>query len=243
MRIEAPVKGESHRKTATPRTYSRARLSLTLLLIETFELFGIPQGEDTSALAGRMLNADRNDPFSLINSTSDPRYPAMINALDLQPEQTERTYPEGFAESVVRNYLDRKFEAQVGELAPAMRISLALERELGNVVANGSTNDSRWFAVMASPPLRSVFETVFQLPTSFGTLDLDRQLNDFKTRSERVFGTAEVADFTTPDRLDELRRRYLQFDELNNAAAAAGFQQNLALSLLQSAQPNGATNL
>ena len=31
VRIEAPVKGESHRKTATPRTYSRARLSLTLL--------------------------------------------------------------------------------------------------------------------------------------------------------------------------------------------------------------------
>ncbi|MCY4334692.1 MAG: FkbM family methyltransferase, partial [Litoreibacter sp.] len=32
VRIEAPVKGESHRKTATPRTYSRARLSLTLLI-------------------------------------------------------------------------------------------------------------------------------------------------------------------------------------------------------------------
>ncbi|MCY4335660.1 MAG: hypothetical protein OXC60_13460, partial [Litoreibacter sp.] len=31
VRIEAPVKGESHRKTETPRTYSRARLSLTLL--------------------------------------------------------------------------------------------------------------------------------------------------------------------------------------------------------------------
>ena len=36
VRIEAPVKGESHRKTATPRTYSRARLSLTLL--ETLRL-------------------------------------------------------------------------------------------------------------------------------------------------------------------------------------------------------------
>ncbi|MEM6409005.1 MAG: DUF1217 domain-containing protein [Pseudomonadota bacterium] len=229
-------------KPTTPEEF----LSSFRLMLDTFDLYGLPQGTEATALAARMLNADRTDPNSLINSTSDTRYTAFVNALDLEPEQTERTYPDGFADAIVRNYLDRQFEVQIGNLDPAMRIALSLERDLGDVVSNGSTNDSRWFAVMASPPLRTVFETVFQLPTSFGTLDLDRQLSDFKTRAERTFGTAELADFITPDRLDQLRRRYLQFDQLNAAAASAGFQQNLALSLLQPAQggaANGLTNL
>ncbi|MEM7471789.1 MAG: DUF1217 domain-containing protein [Pseudomonadota bacterium] len=227
-------------KATTPQPETPTEfLSSFRLLIETFDLFGLPQGSEATALAGRMLNADREDPFSLINSTSDTRYRAMVDALDLKPEQSERSYPDGFADGIVRNYLDRQFEVQIGELDPSMRISLALERDLGDVINNSSSNDARWFSVMASPPLRAVFETVLQLPSSFGSLDLDRQLGDFKTRAEQTFGTSEISDFTTPEQLQELRDRYLQFDELNNSAAANGFGENLILSLLPQTQSNG----
>jgi len=54
-----------------------------------------------------------------------------------------------------------------------------------------------------------VFEGALGLPQETGAIDIDRQLEIFRQRSEAVFGVSNPADFTDPSRLDDLRTRFL----------------------------------
>ncbi|MCY4336224.1 MAG: hypothetical protein OXC60_16330, partial [Litoreibacter sp.] len=66
VRIEAPVKGESHRKTATPRTYSRARLSLTLLIISSVALYAWIQKKDRDGAGGWLADLKTSEGQKLV---------------------------------------------------------------------------------------------------------------------------------------------------------------------------------
>ncbi|WP_375260957.1 DUF1217 domain-containing protein [Palleronia sp.] len=170
----------------------------------------------------RMLNADPTDPRSLVGFNPDKRYYAASRAFGFNmPDQTERTYPEGFAEEITRRYADRQFEIGVGETDQNMRIALSLGRELERVAENDPSESAQWYSVMSNPPLRQAFETVFNLPDSFGALDVDQQLVRFKERSQAIFGTSSIADFTNPERLDDLTRKFLMFSELRSVQPAS----------------------
>ncbi|MFK7763133.1 MAG: DUF1217 domain-containing protein [Roseobacter sp.] len=175
----------------------------------TFDLLGLPQTFAARQLAQRVLDSEPNDPASFAALFPDERYSAMYDLFPFDPVETERTYPEGFVEEVVRNYLDRQFEIQVGDVEPEMRIALSLERELNQVVENSQSNDAQWFSVMASEPLRQAFEGALRLPSSFGSIDIDQQLQVLKDRSQQFFGTENVRDFLETDQLDGLRESYL----------------------------------
>ncbi|CUH78329.1 DUF1217 domain-containing protein [Tropicibacter naphthalenivorans] len=208
------------------------------LMLATFNLFDLPSRDDRVSFASRILESDRDVPTSLVNSITDPRYQAFYNAFDFTEPPQGRVYPEGFADAIVENYLDRQFEIAAGEADPTMRVALSIERDLSQLLSNSTANDSRWYGVMASKPLREVFETVFQLPSdSFGTLDVERQLEDLKARAERFFGTDKLADFANDDNLKELRRRYLVQKEALNFAPVSS--TNVVLSLLSGASAGG----
>lgn len=200
------------------------------VMLASFALFDLPSRPDRSAFVNRILESDRDAPTSLINVFPDARYRAMADALDLKEPSSERVYPPGFAEAIVETYLDRQFEIRIGEANPTMRFALALERDLSQIVNTASSNDAQWFAIMASKPMREVFETVFQLPASFGTLDIDRQLGDLKARSEQFFGTSRLADYVLPENLENLRLQYLARSE-NGPRSDTG-SGNLILTLL-----------
>ncbi|MCC1492229.1 DUF1217 domain-containing protein [Cognatishimia sp. F0-27] len=200
------------------------------LMLDTIEFFDLPRRDDRVAFANRILTSDLANPNSLVNAVSDDRYRAFANAFSFKEPESARVYPAGFAEQIVQNYMDRQFEISIGNVDPTMRLALSLERDLSQVMETASTKDARWFAVMASKPLRQVFETALQLPQSFGTLDIDRQLVDFKERSERFFGTDDLSAYLEPDRLEELRNRFLLQDAVRVEPLAQ--QPSAALSLL-----------
>ncbi len=187
-----------------------------------FDLLGLPNTFAGRGLASRVLSSDLDDPSSFANQFPDPQYKTLSNLFTVEPVETSRTYPEGFLDQVVRNYLDRQFEIRVGEVEPDMRVALSLERELGQVVKNASSNDAQWFSVMSSPPLRQAFEGAFRLPSSFGSIDIDQQLSELKDRSEQFFGTSTVADFLDPELIDDLRQSYL----LTRSTQATGTTSN-----------------
>ncbi len=181
------------------------------LTLGVMDFYNLPQGAGKIDFARRVVDSDRTDPTSLINVYPDKRYRAFANSFDFKEPSSTRTYAPGFIDSITRNYLDRQFENGVGESDPNMRIALSLDRDLAQLIKRGGSEDTQWFSVMASKPLRTVFETAFGLPTSFGTLDLDLQLAGFKERSERMFGTEKVSDYGEPEKLDQLRRRFLLY--------------------------------
>jgi hypothetical protein len=84
---------------------------------------------------------------------------------------------------------------------------------------------------MGTPPLRKVVETALGLPSSFGQQDLDRQLEVFRTRTERIVGAPDIEVFADPQARDALTRRFLLQSEL--AATKAAGPASIALTLLQ----------
>lgn len=188
----------------------------TRLYIAALNLFDLPVTTRDIGFAQRALEGDANDPLSPINLTSNPGYQQLKNALNLDPNADTFTYPDGFTDAVINEYVSRQFEIAVGEQDNDMRLLLSLERDLNVIAQSGTSNDARWFQIMGSTSLRRVFEGALELPLEFGQIDIEQQLGVFQERAERIFGTAEVNELTSTENLQELERRYLGSAVINS---------------------------
>ena len=110
----------------------------------------------------------------------------------------------------------------------ALRLAMNAQRELAALASRSGTEKTKWFTLMGNPPLRSVMQTALGLPARIATLDLDRQLTEFQSRTEAVFGSETLAQFTDPAKRESLIRRFLSLSSLENPQATAP-----ALTLLQ----------
>lgn len=180
----------------------------------------------------KILSEGTRNSGSLANRMTDARYAALSSAFAFDaPTGSNATSPD-FAERVIDRYLDQSFEVAVGEQDQDFRLALGLERGLSDLVGSTRGADARWFAVMGAPPLRAVFETALGLPTSFATLPIDRQLSEFRTRSEAVFGSGEVADFLVPETLEDLQETFLLRSQSQQRTSAVSGSGSTALALL-----------
>lgn len=208
------------------------------LYLAAIDLFGLSQGADAISYTRRALASDPDVPTSPISLASDPRYSLLQKALNFEDPDQAFTYPAGFVDAIVDNYISRKFEVAVGEQDNTMRVSLSFERDLGAVIERTRSNDSRWFGVMSQPPLRAVFEAAFGLPSSFGQLDINQQLGIFKDRAERFLGTSDVGDMLLSENLETLERRYLGAQASSAGGVATANVASILLSNIQSSAGN-----
>ncbi|MFV1465231.1 MULTISPECIES: DUF1217 domain-containing protein [unclassified Phaeobacter] len=187
------------------------------------DVFNISERELDFDVMIRAFESDLSSEISYANLHRDPNLKAMAHAFAFNPGTNDRTYPAGFAEEIAGLYNDRNFEAAIGESDPNMRLALALERELQAIADAGGSEDAHWFGIIGSPPLKAVFETALGLPSSFGQLNVDRQVDEMKERAQSSFGTSHPADLLKPDKLDEFRNRFLLLSGLNSDLASSGF--------------------
>ena len=121
-----------------------------------------------------------------------------------------------------------------------MRLALGLERDLGALAGQDISEEAAWFTVMATGPLRTVFERAFSLPETTGALDVDRQLEIFRSKARAHFGDTGIAQFADPEKLDELRRTFLAQSELRGAGGLAqSARGSAALAILQQSSSAG----
>lgn len=209
-------------RTAEDLVADRRLLSIALTA------YGLEDDLPNRYFIRKVLESDPSDKQALAFRLADSRYGEMAKAFGFGSIFGPSTNRAGFAERVLANYRARSFEAAVGEQDPDMRLMLGLERELSSVLSQSSGADARWFAVMGTPPLRQVFETALGLPASFGALDLDRQLAEFRTRSEAVFGTSDLAELAGESRLEDVRSQYLLRSQVTATTVASPALQLLA---------------
>jgi hypothetical protein len=176
-----------------------------------------------------------DDAFS--NKLADKRYHAMSKAFgfDLSPPLSALS---DFGAKITAAYKDRQFEVAVGEQDQNLRLVMGFDRELQTIATNGSSENSMWFTIMATQPVRKVFEAAFNLPLAVGTLDIDRQLEIFKEKAEAFFGTSNPADFLDGETQEELTRRFLVQADLG-AGISINSPGSIALTLLQTPSPYG----
>lgn len=214
--------------TAEELTSDRKLLSVAL------GAFGLEDDIGNTYFIRKVLEEGTTTADALANRLADKRYRALSEAFGFGDVPGGKVGEPGFAERITGLFTERGFEAAIGRSDMDMRLALALERDLADVASSGLSNDGQWFTVMGTPPLRAVFEKALGLPRSFGTLEIDRQLDILKDRSERRIGSARLADFATPEGRGDLIRAFMAASEIA-ATATPTARGSAALALLTAA--------
>ncbi|MEI4472716.1 DUF1217 domain-containing protein [Frigidibacter sp. MR17.24] len=191
------------------------------LLSVALGAFGLQDDINSRYFITRILSDGTTDSTDLANRVSNKAYLSLARVFGFG-DGTVHTGDEGFADLITAQYLDRSFEVAVGDSNESFRFALNAQRELAALATDGSSDATRWFSVLGSKPLRTVFETAFGLPTAFGAIDIDLQLETMRDRADRYFGSRDFAQFSDPDTLDRLVRQYLA------RADASGTQTGLS---------------
>lgn len=202
------------------------------LLRVALEAFGLEDDLPNRAFIRQVLEQGTLDPKALGNKLSDKRYQKLAAAFgfDLKPPRTKNS---DFADRILTNWKQRGFERAVGLQDDRLRIGLNARRDLAEVAKGSASENAKWFNILGQPPLRAVFEGAFGLPKAFAALPVDRQKDILIDKSKAMFGDGGVAQFTDPEKIETLVKRYL----LRSDVAALGPNQGgagAALTLLQS---------
>ncbi|WP_241488903.1 DUF1217 domain-containing protein [Shimia sp. SK013] len=168
---------------------------------------------------------------ALANKLTDTKYKEMSADFGFGDFSTPSTKLSTFAGEIIEKYNERQFEISVGQQDANMRLALNLERELSIIANNDASPDTMWFSVLGSEPLRTVFETALGLPENFASLDLDRQVEELRSRVQNFMGDGEITQFSDPENLEKLNQRFLLMSQMQSFGVQSSGQ--IALTLLQ----------
>ncbi|WP_297773956.1 DUF1217 domain-containing protein [uncultured Roseovarius sp.] len=194
--------------------------------------FGLQDDIDSRAFIRTILEEGTLDDDALANRLSDDRYKQLAQAFAFADRPVPRTQLSSFGTEITAQFRRRQFEVAVGDQNEALRLALNAKRELGDIASDTAAEDTRWFRVLGNEPLRRIFEVALGLPDSFAQLDLDRQLDEIKSRAARQLDISSLSDLIDPDLQDDVIRRFLLRDQV--AEINVRSSQSIALTLLQS---------
>ena len=194
--------------------------------------FGLPDQINDRALLQKVLEEGTQERGALANRLGDDRYKQFADAFGFADSIVPSTILPDFGADITDKYRRREFEVAVGDQDESLRLAMNMQREIGDLVSSGSENDTLWFRIMGTPPLRQVFEVALGLPGGFGQLDIDRQLEVFKDRASRQLDIDNLSELTDSDLQEKLIQQYLLRDQI--AAVQVQSSSAIALTLLQS---------
>ena len=194
--------------------------------------YGLQDDLNNRAFIQKILESDLTDGASLANRLSDDRYARFAEDFGFNSVAGPRTSLNAFADRIIQSYEDASFEIAVGEQNEDLRLALNAKRELPEIAARSSSDDTKWFLILGTPPLREVFETALALPSGFGQIDIEQQLDTFKELSRQRLG------IETPDQLSEtavvenLIENFLLQSQIEEFSVQTS-SMSIALNLLQ----------
>lgn len=199
------------------------------LLNVSLRAFGLQADIGNKAFLRKILDSDLSDSGSLANRLSNKSYRKLAEAFGFGGGAAGATTKVGFADKIVGQYVEREFETRVGETDESLRLGLNARRELSTLAAASSTNDTKWYEVLGSTPLRKVFQGAFGFSSSYGKLPIDRQLKEYKAAAEKMFGSDDMTQFTDSGQVEKLIRNYLVRSAIQVDAATNRYSTALTL--------------
>jgi hypothetical protein len=123
-----------------------------------------------------------------------------------------------FIQYVVQKYTEQQLQVVVGDQSNTLREAMYAQQVLPTI--------TNWYSVIASPPLADVIQTVLNLPSSFGEVNVD-------TQAQILASKMNISDFKNPTKLSAMLN---QFVALSTAASSTGTTSTSpALQLLTAA--------
>ncbi|MEP3442666.1 MAG: DUF1217 domain-containing protein [Sulfitobacter sp.] len=201
------------------------------LLTVTLGAFGLQDDIDSKYFIRKMLEEGVESDDALANRFTDTRYREMSQAFGFGPGEFLKVGEPLFAEAIIERFEVMEFEVAAGDQDESMRYALYAERELPSLAGEDMSNDAKWYSIMGDAPLQELFQTAFNLPSSFAQIDLEQQLGVLKSRAQKEFGSDDVSVFTDPAVLEDLVTKYIvrdQISDFNNSYSSNA----IALTLL-----------
>lgn len=192
--------------------------------------FGLEADIDNRFFIRKVLEEGTLKEGALALKLSDRRYRDLSAAFGFGDFGTARIRISDFPDRILAAWKERGFEAAVGQVNESLRLAMNAEREITRIAASNQSDDARWFTLMGQRPLRQVLETAFGLPTSFGTLDIDKQKDILQQKARAAFGDDRASQFADPERMQALIKRYLLRAQVNEVTAMA--PSSVALTLV-----------
>ncbi|MGP9789911.1 DUF1217 domain-containing protein [Roseinatronobacter sp. NSM] len=194
--------------------------------------YGLEDDINNRAFIRKIIDDGVEDRKALANRLTDKRYKAMAQDLQFLAPGAKLDPPADLKDRIVTQFQTRGFERAVGEQNQDMRMAMALQRELPDLVQGFASENAQWFAVLGNTPLRKVMETALGLPKEFGALDVDQQVTRLKSAVSRRFNVANLQELSQAENMDKLVKRYLvmsQIKEMQTSMSPA----SIALELLR----------
>ncbi len=198
--------------------------------------FGLENDINNKFFIRKVLESSTLEPKSLANKLSDKRYKDMAEAFGFGTFATPNTKLSTFADDILAKFRQQTFETSVGEVNGSLRIALYAERSLPELASKTQSQATKWYTVIGSEPLRSLFQTVFNLPSSFGSLDVDQQVKTLQKKSKAMFGSEGVDQFGEPSAMKKLLRNYIVRAEIAGGDISSTTRGATAVQILQTAQ-------
>lgn len=178
------------------------------LLRVALSAYGLEDDLPNRAFMEKVLSDGVTSDDALSNRLADKRYLAFSEAFGFGGTLPPHSQGPGFADKVLARFDRQAFEVAVGEQDADLRLALTATREVPEIAAADTSDNTAWLTVLGNAPLRKVFETAFSLPSTIGVLSLDQQLDAFRAGSERVLGSSEFNTLNEPDAVDDLVRAF-----------------------------------
>lgn len=193
--------------------------------------FGLGSDIKNKYFIRKALEEGTSSKTALANKLTDKSYAKLADAFGFATGATLHTKESGFADTIIKKYNDRQFESAVGEQNDSMRLALNARRELTELAASTSSDDTKWYKILGSSPLRSVFQTAFGLPSKFASIDLEQQVSTLKSKMKSAFGDDTIGQLKDPDRLEKFLRNFLVRSQFSSTSVSTSTSS--ALTILQ----------
>lgn len=195
--------------------------------------FGLSDDINNRAFIQKILEGGVLTPDSLANKLADDRYKDLTKAFGFGDFPVPNTKLSDFGKRITDRFRTQQFAVAVGQQDDSMRLALNAQTALPEIANSSASEDTKWFRIMGTPPLRRIFETALGLPQSFGKLDIDQQLVVFREKAQSQLGVESVAKLAEQDKINQLVDRFLLRAQVSTTPA--GSSASVALTLLQSA--------
>jgi hypothetical protein len=200
--------------------------------------FGLDDDIDKRAFIRKVIEEGTFNNRSFANRLVDPAYREMSSALGFGDVGGLLVF-ESTRLNIVDRFRERQFELAVGEVDLDMRLALNFKREISDIAGKNVNSRTGWLLALGSPPLRQVVETALNLPTEFGLIDVDQQVDEVADRASRLFGFDDVSALQDPALVDKFVDRFLLQQQVRNGAGNIASSGSVALSLLSASGLGG----
>ena len=202
------------------------------LLTVALGAFGLQDDINNRFFIQKVLEEGTGSPDTLANRLADTRYRELSEAFGFGPTGQAQVGQAGFAEDIIARFEASSFEVAAGNQDNTLRVALYAERTLPELAGAAQSNDAKWFTILGDPPLRQVFEKALGLPSAIGQIDIDQQLETFKSRARQNFGSDDLATFADDAKVQEAITKYIVRDQIDTLNAGLS-STSIALTLLR----------